>query len=182
MIFKLIFHRNYRFHLFDQGRHRTIHSCWEVFDGTIVDLCSLHPYLDSPKFPGSATFFLFRPIFISHYKFEFVHHELSLKNNYSNWVLRWRTVDFVRCIRFLLVQISQKSLSIVFLDIQTYPPLSPIILGLISIEVSMKNFLVKTFLIVMLSLLFLAVEYWPFDFPNNAIYIVHLDIETPNSL
>ena len=47
---------------------------------------------------------IFGFVFLSHYKFEFVHHELSLKTNTCSGVLRRRTVDFVHCIRILIVQ------------------------------------------------------------------------------
>ena len=63
----------------------------ELFDGRIIDLCSLHQCLDSPNFPIIATFFSFHSIFklvlLSYYDFEFLHHELSLKSNTCREVL-----------------------------------------------------------------------------------------------
>ena len=90
--FSNYFQQNYLLYLFDQGRHRKKSRCTEVFVRRIVNLCSLHLCLDSPKFPRGASFFLFRSIFklvfLSHYKFAFLHHELSLKNNTCRGVLR----------------------------------------------------------------------------------------------
>ena len=91
------------------------------------------------------------------------------KNTLSG-VLSWRTNDFVRCIRSPIIQTFQRNrFSLFFLDIQTYPPLSPINTGFICIKVSMKSlFVVETFSTVMLSLLFLAFEYWFSNIPKNA--------------
>ena len=107
------------------------------------------------------------------------------KNNTCRGVLRWKTVHLVRCIRVLVVQnFRNKTSSIIFRDIQTHPPLSPITTGFISsIEVSMKSlWVVKTSSMVIFVDLVLALEYWSSDVPNSAIWIIfHLDIETPNS-
>ena len=78
--------------LFDQGRHRKHSNCRGLFDERIVDLCSLHQCLDGPKLPGCATFFFFRSlfklVFLSYYKLEILHHELSLKHKSYGGVLR----------------------------------------------------------------------------------------------
>ena len=68
-------------------------------------------------------------------------------------------------------KIPQENLSTLnFLDIQTHLLLSPITTGFISsIKVSMKSLLiVKTISMVILMILFLALEYSSSDFPNNA--------------
>ena len=183
---KLIFHQNYLLYLCDQGRHRKFSSCREFFDGRFFDLWSLHQCLDCPKFPRRATFLfcsISKLVFLSHYKFEFLHQELILKHNTCRGVLRWKTVDFVEVENHWFCSLHQspdspkfpESLSsIIFLDIQTHPPLSPITTSFISsIKVSIKSFLVvKTFSMVIFSNLFLALEHWPSDIPNNANYTV----------
>ena len=60
--------------------------------------------------------------------------------------------------------------------IQTHPFLSSIATGFISsIKVSIKSFLVvEIFSNVILSILFLELEYWPSDIPRNAIYDVSI--------
>ena len=52
-----IFHQNYRFHLFDQRRHRKPFSCGDFSDKWIIDLFSLHQSLDIPKTTKSAILF-----------------------------------------------------------------------------------------------------------------------------
>ena len=61
--------------------------------------------------------------------------------------------------------------------------LSPITTGFLSsIKIWMEcPLVVKTFSMVILLILVLSLKYWPSDTPNNAIYIVLLDIETLNS-
>ena len=81
------------------------------------------------------------------------------------------TIDFVRCIGILIVQNFQKHLlSIILLDFQTPPQLSPINMDFISsIKVSIQNIsVVETFSLEIPSILFLASEYRPTDFPNKA--------------
>ena len=127
---------------------------------------------------------IFRLVFLSHYKFKFFHYEISLKNNTLAGVLRWKIVDFVRCKRVLTVQNFQKNLlSIIFLDIQIHPPLSPITTGFLSfIKVLMKSFLVvRNFSMVKLLIFSL---HWKTDLPIFQIMLVimfYLDIETLNS-
>ena len=128
---------------------------------------------------------VFKHVVLNHYKFEFLQHELSSKKNSCSGVLRWRTIDFVRCIRFLVVQFFQRNiLSIIVFHIQIYPPLSPISTGLISIKNSSmkKPFSCKNILdgnIVAFRSL-----HWKTDFPTFQIRLFrmfHLDIETANS-
>ena len=85
------FNLKYSFYLFHQGRHRQFSSCGESVDGRIANLRSLHQSLDGPKIPKKFYFCSFRSIlklvFLSHYKFEFLHQELNLKHNTCTKVL-----------------------------------------------------------------------------------------------
>ena len=67
----------------------------------------------------------------------------------------------------------KKFLSIIFLDIPTHLTLWPLTIGFISsIKVSKKRFLVGKKLKAFLPVLFIALEYWPSDITNNALYVV----------
>ena len=52
--------------------------------------------------------FFFKLGFLSHYRFELLHHELSLKINSCRGELSWKTVDFRCCIKVFIVQSFQK--------------------------------------------------------------------------
>ena len=109
-IFKLKFHQNYRLYLFDQGRREKVSSSREVFERRFLDLCSLNQGL-RPKIPRRGIFLIrcnFELVFLSHYKLEFLHHELSPKNKFCRGALRWKTADFVRWIRHLIAKNFQK--------------------------------------------------------------------------
>ena len=61
---------------------------------------------------------IFQTVLISRYRFELLHHKVSLKGNSHKGVLRWKSLDFFRCIRVLIVQNFQKDLlSKTFFDI-----------------------------------------------------------------
>ena len=123
-------------------------------------------------------FYSFRTIFTCipqpHDKFEFLHQRLNPKHNTCRAVLRLKTVDFVRCMNSDNPKVPRKPLKINFPDIQTHPHLSTITTGFISfIKISFKSYLVvETFVIGRLSILYLALEYWQSNIPNNAIYNV----------
>ena len=136
----------------------------------------MHDSLPS-KYSKKCYLYWFRSIFklvlLSQYKFEFFHQNFNLKHNFCR-ELKWKTVDFVRCIRILMVRNLKNLKLLIFHDIQIHPHISPITTGFISsIKVSIKSFLVvETLSMKMLSILFLALEYWQSDLPNNAIHNV----------
>ena len=116
---------------------------------------------------------IFKLVFLSQYKFFFLHQELNRKHNICTGKLKWKIVGFW-CIRILMVPIFPKNLIIILLDIQAHAHFSPITTGFISfIKVWIKNFLVvETFSMEMLLILFLASENWPSDSSNNALCFV----------
>ena len=166
------------FYLFNQVRYQK-HSDWRKFFNRrlsfvipCVSVFKIRNFLEVLLFLFCSFLEL---VFLSHYKLEFLHHELNLKHNTCRGVLRRKTVLFVRCIRMLIVPNFQKQrLSIIFLHIQTHPTLSPATTGFnSSTKFLKKSFAVgKTFSIVNLSILLIALAYWPFDNSNVAIYCV----------
>ena len=177
-ILKLMFRPNYRFQFFNQGRHRKLCQSRGFCLERTVHSFSLRQWIDSPNFPRSATFLfrsLFKLVVLSHYKFEFLHHELSLKHNNRVGLLMLRTRWFC-----LLHQIHhgpnyrKTTFNNIFPHFQTHPPLSPISRDFIlSFKVSLKSFwVVKSLSIKQCRFLFVALENWPSVTPNNAINIV----------
>ena len=113
----------------------------------------------------------------SHYKFQLLLQGIS-------WNVApgedWNTVAFIRCVIILRIWDFQEALPFKFFpDIETHLHLSPITKGFnSSIKVSVKNFLVvETFFSMpwhcrvedFLQILFLALDYWPSEVPNNVI-------------
>ena len=127
-IFKLKFHQNDRLHLFNKTRHR---KRSRVKNFSMKELSTCVPCISVSAVRNFQKALLLFPsilklVFLSHYKFEFLHQGLNLKHNTCREVLSWKTVDFVRCIRILIVRKFQKNFPLInFLDIQTHPHLSP---------------------------------------------------------
>ena len=175
---KCIFHQTYRSFIFHQGPHRKLSHFGTKFPGKYVNLWSLHRCPDSPKIPKSGIFV----------------HLPQYPNFFSSASRVWipsskthmKTQHFYRSIEVKVrgfcsldqnpgsLKFPSNIFSIIFLDIQTHPYLSPMTTGFISlIKVSIKNFsIVKTFSMETLSSLCLELKYWQPDIPNNAIYNV----------
>ena len=146
-------------------------------------LCSVHQSLDSPNFSRGAIFFrsIFKLVFLSHYKFKFLHHELTVRKNSCRVVSRWKTVAFVGCIRALKVEKLPKChLSRHFLNHQDHFLLSSITTVFISsIKVLMNNFLAAN---LISNIIFHFVPCIGIQTFQVLLFIVfHLDIETLNS-
>ena len=97
---------------------------------------------------------------LRHYIFEFLKRDLKWKQYHCRGILKWQLVDYVPCIRILIVPIfRRKNFSFAFLDIQIQLHISPIPTSSISsIKLQTKSFLIKKDLVGFLLISFLATE------------------------